>query len=82
MEPENIAESPATIIAYRIPDASRATGIGRTTLYKLISGGELPIVKIGTRSLIRRIDLEDLLGRNLVRARTEADLSIANIGVR
>ena len=57
------------IIAYRIPEASLATGIGRTTLYKLISGGELPIVKIGTRSLIRRIDLEALLDRNLVGAR-------------
>ena len=58
------------IIAYRIPEASLATGIGRTPLYKLISGGELPIVKIGTRSLIRRIDLEALLDRNLVGARS------------
>ena len=61
------------IIAYRIPEASLATGIGRTTLYKLISGGELPIVKIGTRSLIRRIDLENLLGRNLIGARTDPE---------
>ena len=57
------------IIAYRILEASRATGIGRTTLYQLISGGEVPIGKIGTRSRIRRIDLEALLDRNLVGAR-------------
>ncbi|WP_353204150.1 hypothetical protein [Sphingomonas sp.] len=70
MEPEKIAESPATIIAYRIPEASRDPGVGRITLYKLISGGELPTVKIGTLGLIRRIDLDNLLGRNLVTARS------------
>jgi len=65
-QPKQIALSTAGGIAYRISEASLASGIGRTTLYSLIGKGELPIVKIGTRTLIRRIDIESLLARNLV----------------
>jgi excisionase family DNA binding protein len=52
-------------IAYTIKEAAAASGIGRTTIYELIKCGELPLVKIGRRSLIRRPDLEGLLERKL-----------------
>jgi len=35
-----------------INEALRATGIGRTKLYQLISEGKIEVVKIGTRSLV------------------------------
>ncbi|HEY9579679.1 MAG TPA: helix-turn-helix domain-containing protein [Rhizorhapis sp.] len=55
-------------LSYTVNEAAAAAGISRTKLYELINTGELPLVKIGRRSLIRRADLEALLARNLVRA--------------
>lgn len=54
-------------LSYTINEAAALAGIGRTKLYELINAGELPLVKIGARSLIRRADLEVLLVRNLSR---------------
>ncbi len=54
-------------LSYSVNEAAAVAGIGRTKLYELINEGELPLVKIGTRTLIRRVDLEVLLTRNLVR---------------
>jgi excisionase family DNA binding protein len=52
-------------LAYTIEETVSVTGLGRTTIYELIKRGELPRVKIGARTLIRRQDLEALLERNL-----------------
>ncbi len=52
-------------ISYRINEAADACGLGRTTLYKLISEGELTPIKVGARTLIRRVDLEAMLARKL-----------------
>lgn len=52
-------------LAYTIPEAVAASGLGRTTIYELIKRRELPIVKVGSRSLIRRQDLEAMLERKL-----------------
>lgn len=52
-------------LSYSINEAVEASGIGRTTIYKLIEAGELTPVKIGKRTLIRRCDLEALLERRL-----------------
>jgi excisionase family DNA binding protein len=52
-------------ISYSVREAAEASGLGRTTLYELIKAGELRPVKIGTRTLIRRADLEALLERKL-----------------
>lgn len=52
-------------LAFTIPEAVAATGLGRTTIYELIKRGELPIVKVGARSLVRRQDLEAMLERKL-----------------
>lgn len=55
-------------ICYTINEATAASGLGRTKLYELINAGELPLIKIGARSLIRRKDLEAMLDRGLVLA--------------
>ena len=55
-----------TKLAYTIPEAVAASGISRSTIYELMRDRQLPHVKIGQRTLIRRIDLADLLERNLV----------------
>ena len=52
-------------ISYTINEAASACGLGRTTLYKLISEGELSPIKVGARTLIRRVDLEAMLARKL-----------------
>jgi excisionase family DNA binding protein len=51
-----------------IREACRATGIGKTTLYKLIDSGRIRRVKIGKRTLIVFDDL-----RKLVSAEREDD---------
>jgi excisionase family DNA binding protein len=48
-------------LAYRIPDACRAVGIGRTSLYRLVSEGKLRLVKIAGRSLVDAASLRDLV---------------------
>jgi excisionase family DNA binding protein len=55
-------------LAYSIPEASLAIGIGKTKLYSLIASGVLPSTLIGTRRLIRRIDLEALISGELRQA--------------
>ena len=39
-------------LAYRIPDASRITGLGNTKIYELIGQGVLDARKAGSRTLI------------------------------
>lgn len=46
-----------------IAEAAKMLGIGRTTLYALIAGGELPSVSIGRKRLIRREALERFLAQ-------------------
>ncbi len=40
------------VLAYRLPDASRITGLGNTKLYELIGQGVLDARKAGSRTLI------------------------------
>lgn len=54
-------------IAYSVADAVKVSGIGRTTLYALIGSHALPSVRIGSRRLIRRVDLEELFQQKIVR---------------
>lgn len=53
----------AAKISYTIREATAASGLGRTSIYKLIKQGELKPVKVGSRTLIRRTDLEEMLER-------------------
>lgn len=51
-----------TPISYRITDAARVLGIGRSSIFKLLKEGKLRRVRIGTLVLIPRDSLEALLG--------------------
>lgn len=48
-------------LAYRIPEAVAATGIGRSTLYELIKEGAIKTKKLGASTLIPRAELEKLI---------------------
>lgn len=47
-------------IAYTVREACEAIGVGRSTIYDLMAEGRLRKVKLGTRTLIPRSDLEAL----------------------
>jgi len=49
--------------SYSIDEAVKFTGLGRTTIYRLISEGDLPSSKIGRRRIIRSSDLRALIDR-------------------
>jgi excisionase family DNA binding protein len=69
---------PAPRLSLTMREALRATGIGRSTLYKLIAAGQVRRVKIGKRVLIPFDDLQKLLAPEdcampqLRKSRTEA----------
>lgn len=44
-------------IALQIPDAVKISGLGRSSIYKAIQDGRLPIRKAGKRTLILADDL-------------------------
>lgn len=48
-------------IAYRVPDAAKAIGVSRSTIYNLVSQGKLRLRKVAGRSLIAREVLVALL---------------------
>lgn len=48
-------------ITISIREASKMTGISKSTLYKRSAVGDLPILKIGSRVLIKRADFEKWL---------------------
>jgi excisionase family DNA binding protein len=51
-------------LAYRIDEAVKASGLGRSFLYERMASGELPSVKIGGRRLILHQELVTFLSRN------------------
>lgn len=44
-----------------VSEAAECLGIGRTNVYALIKKGELPLVKIGGRSLVDPADIAALI---------------------
>ena len=52
-------------LAYRVPDACTALGIGRTSLYELVKAGKLRLVKIAGRTLVPRSELDRLLSESM-----------------
>ncbi|MDR3493356.1 MAG: helix-turn-helix domain-containing protein [Ancalomicrobiaceae bacterium] len=55
-------------LSYRVDDACRALGIGRTTLYGLIACGQLKAIKIAGRTLIPRSEIERLVAEAMADA--------------
>ncbi len=51
-------KSTAQPIALPVNDAAKAIGIGRTKMFALLQSGEVPICKIGRRTLILTEDLQ------------------------
>lgn len=50
-------------ITMRVPDACRYIGISRSTLYVLISEGEIEIVKLGCSTLVLTASLKALIAK-------------------
>ncbi|WP_441246966.1 helix-turn-helix domain-containing protein [Kitasatospora sp. McL0602] len=48
-----------TLVALTVEEAARRLGIGRTTMYSLVSSGEIPSVTIGR---LRRVPADALSG--------------------
>jgi excisionase family DNA binding protein len=55
---QNLRSSLQHGVLLRVEAAAILLGIGRTTLYELIRRGDIPVVKIGRRTLVHRADLE------------------------
>jgi excisionase family DNA binding protein len=45
-------------LLYTIPQCCRLAAIGRTKLYELVAAGEIPVRKVGKKSLIAAADLK------------------------
>lgn len=55
-------------LAYTIPEATLLTSTGRTTLYKAIRAGELPVIRIGRAVRLSASALEDWLAAHTEQA--------------
>lgn len=58
-------ESNSEVLAYRVNDVPRILGLGRSTIYKLISEKKLKSVSIAGRTLIPRAEIERLVSESL-----------------
>ena len=50
-----------TPLAYRISDACRVAGIGKTSLYALAAAGKLRLIRVAGRTLVPADDLRALI---------------------
>lgn len=50
-------------LAYTVPEVLEAVGISRTKLYEVIGAGDLRARKLGTRTVILKVDLDAWLDR-------------------
>lgn len=48
-------------ISYRIDEAVKVSGIGRSKLYEIIKKGDLPAIRLGRRTLIRSDHLKTFI---------------------
>ena len=53
-----------------VDEGQEMLNVSRTTIYKLMDSGELPSVRLGTRRLIVRSAITDLIERAVVQPRT------------
>ena len=52
-------------ILLNIRQVTEATGISRASIYRQVRAGQLPFVKVGSRTLFRPQDLQSFVDRNL-----------------
>ena len=45
-------------ILLRIPEAAQLVGLGRSSIYELISAGDLPVVRVGRAVRVPRLAIE------------------------
>ena len=57
----DLSDSKPARLAYSVNQAVQVTGVGRSVLYQHIKNGQLPIVKVGKRTVILRATLETFL---------------------
>jgi excisionase family DNA binding protein len=50
-------------LLYTIPECCRLAAIGRTKFYELVATGEIPVRKIGKKSLVAAADLKRWVDR-------------------
>jgi excisionase family DNA binding protein len=65
--PPDTDPRPAPILAVTVADASRISGLGRTTIYERMADGSLPFAKIGRRTVIPMDGLIALIASGIVR---------------
>jgi excisionase family DNA binding protein len=58
--------SEPSALAYSIPNAAARIGISRSGLYELIHACEIPVIKVGARTLIGDDDLRAFLDRHRI----------------
>ncbi len=59
-----VTETPRTLpLAVPPLEAARLIGISRTGLYRLSASGEIRLIKVGARTLVRTADLTAFLDR-------------------
>ncbi len=59
-----VTETPRTApLAVPPAEACRLIGLSRTGLYRLAAAGEIPLLKIGSRTVVRTADLQAYLDR-------------------
>lgn len=58
---QGVSMLPSGPLAYRVTDAARALGIGKTSLYALFNSGALTPIRIGGRTLVPADQLQRLV---------------------
>jgi excisionase family DNA binding protein len=53
-----MAEETGVRLLLRIEEAAKRLGVGRSTMYQMIQGGSVPVVRIGKSIRIKPGDLE------------------------
>jgi excisionase family DNA binding protein len=56
--PANSGEAHMDQLLYTIPQCCRLAAIGRTKFYELVASGEIPVRKIGKKTLVAAVDLK------------------------
>jgi excisionase family DNA binding protein len=68
IETARIKEKPMDLLKAKeflnINEVSQLLGISRRTIYRLIGAGELNIIKVGTRTILKRAELDKFLNQS------------------